>query len=259
MDKQEAKFILSSYTLDNEPSNDERYIAARGLAESDAELADWWKTQKQADQAISKSLRSFAVPPDLQSALRLTIADKERKRLRFASARKWFSIAAAFMFCSYLFFEYGIDRSDDYEGPLAQRALDYAVDGPRLSYFNRDTTKLKTWLTDNGFDLPSQLPPKLLALEGVGCRPLNWSDEGVALMCFNADTVYHLFVGKEKDFPAFEASENIGYAQQGNGWTVSKWKDQDYLLVLTAKATVDEMSQFLANYAPGVDATISIQ
>lgn len=253
MDKQEAKLILSSHTLGNEPTNDDRFTAAQELAYQDEELATWWESQKQADQALSSSLRSFEVPSDLHSALKMTMADKERKRLRFAKARKWFSIAAAFMLCSYLFFEYGIDRSDDYTGPLANRAFDYSVDGPRLSYFDRDTSKLQTWLTDNGFQLPAQLPPKLLALEGIGCRPLDWSEEKVALMCFNADTVYHLFIGIEDDFPAFEASENIGYAKQDNGWTVSKWKDQDYLFVLTAKATVDEMSQFLASYTPGND------
>ncbi|MBD5780579.1 hypothetical protein IEN85_13845 [Pelagicoccus sp. NFK12] len=259
MDKQEAKLILSSYTLENEPSNDPQFDAAKAVAANDPELASWWKSQKQADQSLSASLRSFEVPADLRSALKVTIAEKERKRLRFAQARKWFSIAAAFVLCSYLFFEYGIDRSDDYTGPLAQRAFDYSVDGPRLSYFDRDTSKLQTWLTQNGFDLPDQLPPKLLALEGVGCRPLDWSQEKVALMCFNADTVYHLFIGMENDFPEFEASEQIGYAQQDNGWTVSKWRDQDYLFVLTAKATVDEMSQFLASYAPGNDPLSAIR
>ncbi len=257
MDKQEAKLILSSYTLNNEPNDDERFAAAQNLADADADLASWWESQKQADQAIRSSLQSFEVPTDLRSALKHTMADKERKRLRFAQARKWFSIAAAFMLCSYLVLEYGIDRSDDYTGPLADRAFDYSVDGPRLSYFNQDTTKLQTWLTENGFDLPKQLPPKLLALEGVGCRPLNWSEERVALMCFNADTVYHLFIGMGEDFPSFEASEEIGYASMDNGWTVSKWKDQDYLFVLTAKATVDEMSQFLASYDPADSSNLN--
>ncbi|MDQ8185528.1 hypothetical protein [Pelagicoccus sp. SDUM812002] len=259
MDKQEAKLILSSYTLGGEPANDERFDAAKSLAESDKELAAWWESEKKTDRIHSRSMRSFEVPPDLHSALKMTLAERERKRIRFAVARKWFSIAAAFVLCSYVFFEYGIDRSDDYTGPLAERAYNYSVDGPRLSYFDRDTSKLQTWLVDNGFELPSQLPPKLLALEGIGCRPLDWSQEKVALMCFDADTVYHLFIGMKDDFPEFEASENIGYAQKGNGWTVSKWKDQDYLFVLTAKATVDEMSQFLASYAPGTGPAAAFQ
>lgn len=250
MDKQEAKLILSSYTLRNEPDSDSKFEAAKQLAENDKELGEWWDAQKQADQELSSSLRGFEVPTDLRSALKMTIEDKERKRLRFAKARKWMSIAAVLTLCSYLFFEYGVDRSDDYTGTLAQMAFDYSVDGPRLSYFNEDTGSLKTWLNENGFDVPEQLPPNLLALEGIGCRPLNWSEEKVALMCFNADTVYHLFIGMEKDFPEFEASGEIGYAQKDNGWTLSKWKDKDYLFVLTAKATVADMSTLLASYDP---------
>lgn len=251
MDKQEAKLILSSHTLGNEPTGDERFDAAKALLERDEELASWWNNQKETDAAMSRSLRSFEVPSDLQSALKMTLADKERKRLRFTRARNWFSIAAVFILGFTLYFQFGIDRSDDYTGPLAQRALDYSVDGPWLTYFDRDTSNLKSWLTENGFNLPDKLPPKLLALEGVGCRPLDWSDERVALMCFNADTVYHLFIGKEQDFPDFEASEQIGYASKENGWSMSKWKDNDHLFVLTAKATIDEMSQFLASYTPG--------
>lgn len=250
MDKQKAKLILSSYTLGNEPANDEEFESAKELALTDAELSEWWSVQKKNDRSVRDSVQDFEVPSDLQSALKLTVADQERKRLRFAQARKWFSIAALFMLGFTLFFKYGIDRSDDYTGPLAERAFEYSVDGPRLSYFNEDTSSLKSWLVENGFAVPANLPPKLLAQEGIGCRPLNWSDEKVALMCFNADTVYHLFIGMENDFPAFEASGKIGYEGKKNGWTVSKWKEQDYLFVLTAKATVDQMSEMLASYTP---------
>ncbi|MBK1876318.1 hypothetical protein [Pelagicoccus mobilis] len=253
MDKQEAKLILSSHTLGEEPVGDERFNAAKELLAKDQELANWWKNQKETDKAMSDSLKSFEVPADLHSALKMTMADQEKKRIRFRAARRWFSIAAVFVLGFGIYFQYGIDRSDDYTGPLAQRAFEYSVDGPWLSYFDKDTSNLKSWLTENGFNLPENLPPKLLAQEGIGCRPLDWSDERVALMCFNADTVYHLFIAKEQDFPSFEASEQIGYASKDNGWTMSKWKDNDHLFVLTAKATVDEMSQFLASYTPGSD------
>lgn len=250
MDKQEAKLILSSHTLGKEPVGDSQFDAAKALLEKDEELTEWWKDQKETDAAMSQSLRSFEVPADLHSALKMTIADKERKRLRFAKARNWFSIAAVFILGFGLFFQYGIDRSDDYTGPLAERTLNYSVDGPWLKYMDKDTSNIRNWLTSNGFSLPDTLPPKLLALEGIGCRPLDWSNEGVALMCFNADTVYHLYVAKEQDFPDFDATNEIQYATYDDGWTSKRWKDNDHILILNAKATVDEMSQFLASYTP---------
>ncbi|MBC2605257.1 DUF3379 family protein [Pelagicoccus albus] len=250
MDKQEAKLILSSYTLGHEPDDDEKFEAAKKLTENDSELSAWWEEQKSSDQKLSASLKSVPVPADLQSALKLSMADRQRKRLRFIQTSKWLSMAAAVAMAFTLFFKYGIDRSDDYQGPLAQRAFNYSVDGPRLSYMDRDTGNLKNWLAASGFSLPQQLPPKLLELEGVGCRPLEWAENKVAIMCFNADTVYHLFIGSEEDFPNFEASEIIGYEQANEDWAISKWKQDDHLFVLTAKTTVDQMSAYLADYSP---------
>lgn len=250
MDKQEAKLILSSYTLDNEPANDERFNAAKNIAEADEEVGTWWESQKEVDRMMSSSIRSFEVPADLHSALGMTIDDRQRKRLRFARARNWFSVAALFVFGFFAYFQWGIDRSDDYTGPLAERALEYSMDGPRLAYFNEDTSKLKSWLVENGFDLPDQLPPKLLEQEGIGCRPLNWSNEKVALMCFDSDTVYHLYVAKQSDFPDFEATEQFAFLENENGWTTSQWKSGEHVFLFTAKATADELSKYLAGYSP---------
>lgn len=252
MDKQEAKLILSSYTLGNEPEKDPKFESAKALAANDSELEEWWESQKVSDQTLAHAFRETDVPNDLRSALQATTEANTRRHAIFVQFRRWASIAAALMICSYIYFEYGIDRSDDYQGPLVQRAFDYSVDGPRLTYFNRDTSSLRDWLTSNGFPVPKQLPPKLLELEGIGCRPLKWSEERVALMCFNAETVYHLFIGMEKDFPEFNASEEIGYDQYADGWTVSKWKDDDYLFVLTAKADQNQMQGYLASYDPAI-------
>lgn len=250
MDKQEAKLILSSYTLGNEPEKDAKFEAAMSFAQNDAELREWWETQKSTDQSLAQALQKASVPDDLRSALHATVEESSRKRTLFVQFRKWASIAAALVMCSYIFFEYGIDRSDDYQGPLVERAYNYSADGPRLKYFNKDTSSLRTWLTSNGIAVPKQLPPKLLELEGIGCRPLDWSEERVALMCFNAETVYHLYIGMAEDFPEFDASEEIGYSQYAGDWTVSKWKADEYLFVLTAQAEPDQMQQYLASYDP---------
>lgn len=250
MDKQDAKLILSNYTLGNEPLDDERFEAAKAMTAADPDLAAWWKAQKAEDQLIRERLARSTVPEDLRSALHETLLHQRAKGPILRRFRSWVAIAASLALVSYLAIVFGIDRSDDYQGPLQNRAYNYSVDGPRLKYFDRDPQNLKTWLTQNGFDLPLQLPPKLLELEGIGCRPLNWSEQRVALMCFNADTVYHLFIGRGQDFPEFSASEEIGYTSYENGWTLSKWRDGEHIFVLSAKATANEMAGFLASYDP---------
>lgn len=250
MDKHEAKLILSSYTLENEPANDARFNQAAKLAESDTELSEWWEEHKQGDALLRGKLAETTVPHDLRAALNESLHGQRQRRATFRQLRNYFAIAASFVLAGYVYFQYGIDRSDDYSGPLAQRAYDYSSDGPRLSYFNKDTQKIRNWLGESGIELPNNLPPKLLELEGIGCRPLNWSEERVAIMCFNADTVYHLFVGHQDEFESFDASKEIGYDQYSNGWAISKWKNDDYVFVLTAKTSTSNMASFLASYTP---------
>lgn len=251
MDKQEAKLILASYTLDNQPTGDGRFDAALALAKSDPELSAWWDAQRATDRHIKSRLQAVEAPSDLRSALRETIAGARGHRSWFSAYRNVLAIAATIALALGLYYQYGIDRSDDYTGSLAQMAYEYSVDGPRLSYFNRDTQKLRDWLAENQFELPEQLPPKLLELDGIGCRPLKWSAERVALMCFDADTVYHLFVASKRDFPNFEASEEIDFDHYKDGWTVTQWTDRDHVFVLTAKAPTAAVSGFLASYTPG--------
>lgn len=249
MDTAEAKFILSNYTLAPLPEGDPKVNAALDLLKTSPELANWWESARKSDQSIRAKLASFEPPADLRAALYATVENEPKSRLR-RRVMQFMALAA----CLALFFTVGldllIDRSDDYEGPLAERALEYSQDGPRLAFFNKDTQRIKDWLVEQKIDLPSSLPPKLLEQEGIGCRPLEWSENKVAIMCFNADAVYHLYVAKAQDFQDFEASNEIAFEQKNKGWTVSRWTSGEYALVLTAKTTQEEMSNMLANYTP---------
>ncbi|MEM9157869.1 MAG: hypothetical protein AAGB46_02380 [Verrucomicrobiota bacterium] len=250
MDEAEAKLILASHTLGPQPEGDPRFDEALAVAESSPELSAWWDETKQTDKAAQEKIRSFEPPADLRAALNASLDSASAWRIRRRRFTQLFALAA----CLVLFFTVGldmlIDRSDEYAGPLAERAYQYSYDGPRLSYFNKDTQKIQDWLIEQNFDLPDQLPPQLLAQEGIGCRPLDWSDSRVAILCFNADTVYHLFVGQESEFADFEASEKFKYDYKDTGWTVTTWKSNGYALVLTAKATPQDMTRMLASYTP---------
>jgi len=149
-----------------------------------------------------------------------------------------------------IYFKFIVDRSDLYEGPFVDRAFDYSFDGPRLKYFNKDTTKITDWLKAQNFELPSRLPERFLQQEGIGCRPLDWSESKVAIICVDAGLVYHLFVAKETDFSEPQLSESPQFEERQAGWTVSKWKSEGHLFVLTAKANPDDLNQMLAGYRP---------
>ncbi len=113
-----------------------------------------------------------------------------------------------------------------------------------MTFGRRSSLKFPT-----DFQLPDRLPTRFLEQEGIGCRPLDWSDNKVAIICVNAGVVYHLFVTKEADFAETRLSESIQFEERKAGWTVSKWKSQGHLFVLTAKANPEELGNMLAGYS----------
>ncbi len=250
MDKVEAKLILANYTLDIPPTDDPRFDEALALAKRDPELMAWWTQAKEDDSTIQGRLQEFAPPPDLRPALEASMENVSRWRSRRRVLVRYLALAATVVLMVNVYFTFIVDRSDAYAGPLAERAFNYSFDGPRLKYFNKDTTKITDWLESQNFELPGQLPPKFLAQEGIGCRPLNWSDSKVAIICVDAEVVYHLFVAKEGEFENFDLSEEFEYEPQKAGWTVSKWESQGHLFVLTAKASQERLESMLAGYTP---------
>ncbi len=250
MDENEAKLILASYTLDNTPDDDSKFEQAIELAAANPELMSWWTRNQVEDQAIRDCLAHAPTPSDLRTSLLASLENATLPLWKRRSFAQGVAAAACLALSCIIYFQFIRDVSDGYTGPLADRAFNYSYDGPRLSYFNHNTSKLVDWLREQEFAVPENLPPALLEQEGIGCRPLNWSSNRVAIMCFNAETVYHLFIARSEDFLEFVADQGIDYQKRKKGWTVSKWKSDDYLFVLTAKSNPNQMSRYLASYTP---------
>jgi hypothetical protein len=211
---------------------------------------EWWKSSKRFDAGMAEKLNDLKTPEDLRASLLATVKAGSRRRVIKRKLYRYLSMAAGLVLMGYVYSAFIVDRSDDYRGPLLERAYAYSVDGPRLDYFSKKSRELVSWLTEEGFELPPNLPPKLLAQEGIGCRRLNWSESKVAILCFNAEEVYHLYIAKKSEFAEFEATEDFDYEERKRGWTVSKWEKGDYIYVLTAKSTPSNVSSMLANYTP---------
>jgi len=250
MNEVEAKLVLSNYTLGEPPVDDSRFDEALKVAEADPELMAWWNRAKENDAVIQGRLRSFEPPPDLRAALGASMENASKKRYFRRTLTRYLALAASLVVVTGIYFQFIVDRSDEYTGPLVDRAFNYSFDGPRLKYFNKDTTKITDWLVGQNFDLPPQLPPRFLAQEGIGCRPLNWSDSMVAIICVDAEVVYHLFVAKGEEFEEVNLSDTFEYEKRKAGWTVSKWESQGHVFVLTAKASQERMDSMLAEYSP---------
>lgn len=250
MNKAEAKLILANYTLGEVPVDDPRFEDALGVANSDPELMAWWNRAKENDAIIREHLREFPPPADLKAALNASMESVSKWQNRRRLVFRYLALAASLVLVATLYFKFVVDKSDDYMGPFVDRAFNYSFDGPRLKYFNKDTTKITDWLEAQNFELPQELPPRFLAQKGIGCRPLDWSESRVAIICVDAEVVYHLFVALSDEFEDVDLSESFEYEERKAGWTVSKWESQGHLFVLTAKASQEKLESMLAEYTP---------
>lgn len=250
MNKGEAKLILANYTLGASPHEDPRFDEALRIAETDRELMSWWEDAKKRDREIQDRLLQFKPPSDLKAALHASLENVAKGKARRQGVMKLLALAASLALVFSLYFKFGVDRSDDYAGPLVERAFNYSFDGPRLSYFNNDTTEITDWLQAQEFELPSDLPSRFLAQKGIGCRPLNWAESKVAIICVDAEVVYHLFIARRDEFEDLDLSNSFQYEERKAGWTVSKWESGGHVFVLTAKASQASMESMLAEYVP---------
>lgn len=250
MNEVEAKVILANYTLGEPPFDDPRFDEAWRIAKSNPELMAWWGRSKQRDSEIRDRLLEFEPPNDLKAALVASVENVAKSKARRRSVMKYLAWAASLALAFNLYYKFGIDRSDEYTGPLVERAFNYSFDGPRLSYFNKDTTKITDWLEAQDFDLPGELPPRFLAQKGIGCRPLKWSESKVAIICVDAEVVYHLFIARSEEFENLDLSDEFQYEQRKAGWTICKWESNGYSFVLSAKANQASMESMLAEYVP---------
>jgi len=66
MDKEQAKFILSSFSGSEADSKEEVFKEALELVVSDTELSEWFLKERKFDEAFMKAFESFTVPEDLR-------------------------------------------------------------------------------------------------------------------------------------------------------------------------------------------------
>jgi len=250
MDREEAKLVLEGFTLQGESREPGFVQEAKNRLDADPELRLWWEEARQGDELVKDKVLEFAPPRELRAAIRASVRSSVAWRGYRRRAVQFLGLAASVALVG-VFLRFTVfDRSDDYTGPLVDRAFQYAYDGPTLSYFNRDVQKIADWIEKQDFELPDQLPPKLFEQEGIGCRPLKWSESRVVLMCFRADTTYHLFVAREEEFDDFSASDSFEFESRQDGWSVSKWSSNGYALVLTAQTEESRLASMLASYTP---------
>jgi hypothetical protein len=226
--------ILSVHRGHESEAIDPRFAEARGKAESNSGLTQWWEREKEVDRLIGAKLASVAVPADLKARL---ISQQKIAPLRPRWTRAAL-LAAACLIALAVF--YG-----SWRGPFqpAVSLADYRDEmvgfirvDPSLEMKSPDMAQVTSWL--QGKKAPSQLalPKKLQGLESIGCRILRFRGHDVALICFKRKegSLLHLFVVNRDALPGAGKFGDPQIAPQGD-WMTAAWREGDMIYLMAAQ------------------------
>jgi hypothetical protein len=237
--------ILSVHRGHESEAIDPRFAEARGKAESNSGLTQWWEREKEVDRMIGAKLASVAVPADLKARLisgpKIPAPFPDRWTLAV-------TLAAACLVALGIF--YG-----SWRGPFrpAFALADYRDEmvgfikvDPTLEMKSPDLAQVEDWLQKNRAPSELVIPTKLQGLEPIGCRTLRFRGRDVALICFKRKEggLLHLFVVHHTALPGVKESGRPQVAAQGD-WMTAIWGQGDQIYLMTAQTDRQTLESYL--------------
>lgn len=172
--------------------HDPEIAAAHEAIAADPEFAAQLKVEREADLAISESLRATEPPPGLEDQLLATLREAREKSVtpKLAEApsnlftrRHWLGMAAAAALTTGI--AYTWHRSKRLPlSRLVDTLATYSLDGVTLSLMSMDKDEVVDWLVSRDAPRASVLPPALDALGRKGCHIYDIEGHRVSLECF---------------------------------------------------------------------------
>lgn len=225
MDRETAREILSALTSDLDAPDDLQVMEALRLAREDPELGAWWERQRREDATIGGLLREIAVPGGLLERLS-SLAPKGSlngpavARSRLGLVLGWFAAAALLVGAGLTALHYAYkDKSSEGSSEVAGDAEALrafrvsmvekmrSLDG--FDFRSKNLHKIRAWLIAHEAPVGANAPEVLDALEGMGCRILDWRGRQVSLLCFRnrKGETWHLFTISREVFDRLPEAE----------------------------------------------------
>jgi hypothetical protein len=137
-------------------------------------------------------------------------------------------------------------------GAASSRVPEYASEmvsfiqlAPPLEMKSDDLDAIKGWLAQKTA-APMDVPPRLAALQPVGCRMLSFRGQKVALICFRrgADRLAHLFVVDRAAMPKIKPGDQPVY-QDTLGWTSATWAKNGRVYMIAVEGDRAALQRYL--------------
>ncbi len=245
MDKNEAKFILSSLRPDGQDDDMPQAQEALAMAKSDPELAKWLEQERELDRMLCDKLCECPVPDGLRESILAGGNHTIRPRFHWREAMAW---AAALILLVALGVTQLRDKSQKEFASYHTDMVDVLNGVKTLDMRSDDVNELRVWLASGAGPGEFSMPARLEHLSGLGCKVLDWNGNKVALICFKDrsndihDTVHLLVVNREALQVAPPESPPV-FTSQNNIVTAS-WTEGDHSYILAGHG----QENFLGKY-----------
>jgi len=245
MNREEAKFILSSLRPEEAAEPDPHLREALRRAEGDEELQNWLEDRCEFDRALGAKLGEVQPPADLRSSILTGVkvsrpASRRRLGTLLAVAA---GIAVAFLSLSHwkpTSPQPIADRGDPAGSDAFRREMVTMI--RQVNSVDRMTSseaEVRQWFRSHSGDPDFTMPAELKRSSLTGCHLLDWRGGTASLICFRARDgggaiPVHLVVVPSERVPDV-APDPPELVREG-GWITALWRDDDRVYLMASPA-----------------------
>ena len=243
MNFEQAREILGNYRLGT-PITPEVGEALR-LAEVDAALEAWWKSERHLNGLLRESLAGVRPPAGLREKILL---ETKVVRLPFGF-RLWRKEAVAAAAAAVILFigaaiGWSESRPPRFETFREEMMFASWRGEPHVGIEESDFATLKKWLVQHGAAANFEVPRELDHLHLRGCRIVSWHGHKVPLFCFlDGPRHIHLIVTERSRFADAPGSDGPDLEHIGRFLTAS-WSSEGKAYILSGVKARAFVSKF---------------
>jgi anti-sigma factor RsiW len=245
MEKDRVQSILSVYRPGDQDEADPFFAEAKAELARDPELARWFEEEQAFDRAISEKLADLVAPFGLKTRI-LASARPVATRQWSWTARLSLAAAALILLAQIIGLWHTQSQKTRTLAHYQQEMVSFIKLDPPLEVESHDLAKMQTWLGRENAPSQMNLPPRLAALQPVGCRVLWFRDHKVTLLCFQrgGDNLEHLFVIDRAALPKLKPGAKPVFTGEGD-WMTASWVQEDHAYMLVTRGDRDTLLRYL--------------
>jgi hypothetical protein len=243
MNEQEARLILQAYRPGAGPDDPEVAVALQEAARN-PELGRWFAEEQAFDRAIAAHLGNVPAPFGLKTRILAQLGPPAAPH-RWSWAVKLAGVVALLFLITQLVSLFHPAVPEAQVSNYAREMVSFIRLGGALDMESDDLGQIKEWLSKKEAS-PGFVPPRLAALQPLGCRLLSFRGQTVTLICFNRDKdrLAHLFVVDRAALPQMKSGAPPVFAGVGD-WMTASWVENDRVYMIAVQGDRGAVQHYL--------------